>query len=422
MITKSIKIADKVNLNYLKTEKFKTNYISFDFISMLDRKNVHYNAMLPLILMRGTTKYPTLAEISKRLQYLYSVDISATNSSFGQYQNFGIKVNMLNDRFASDVSITKETIDLVCEILFNPLLENGVFIKKYTEEKKNSLIDSIESLKNNKGSYAISRLKDEMCKDEVFSISKYGEIEDVKKITSESLYKAYQNALSTYPIEIYAVGDMDIDMIADKFKQCFKNIQRSPIEIPEIDIKKEAKEVKRVVDTEKVNQARLVLGFRTGYDYKENKYHVVQLFNEILGSSPTSKLFLNVREKLSLCYSCRSIVNQKNGLLIIAAGIDAKNKEIAEKAILEQLDDIKNGNITEEEFSSAKKSIRNAYLSISDSAESMQAWAFYRSLCGIKALPENESEKTNNTTIEEVRDFANRITLDTIYLLKGEER
>ena len=115
------------------------------------------------------------------------------------------------------------------------------------------------------------------------------------------------------------------------------------------------------------------------------------------------------------------MVNQKNGLLIIAAGIDAKNKEIAEKAILEQLEDIKNGKITEEEFSSAKKSIRNAYLSISDSAESMQAWTFYRSLCGIKALPQSESEKTNNTTIEEICDFANRITLDTIYLLKGEE-
>ena len=158
---------------------------------------------------------------------------------------------------------------------------------------------------------------------------KYTEIQDIKKITAESLYKAYLNALSTYPIEIYAVGEMNIDMIATKFKKCFENIQRNPIEIPEIEIKKEAKEVKRVVDTEKVNQARLVLGFRTGYDYKENRYHVVQLFNEILGSSPTSKLFLNVREKLSLCYSCRSMVNQKNGLLIIAAGIDAKNKEIA---------------------------------------------------------------------------------------------
>ena len=148
---------------------------------------------------------------------------------------------MLNDRFANDVSISKESVDLVCEILFNPLLENGIFNSKYTEEKKNSLIDSIESLKNNKGSYAISRLKDEMCKDEVFSISKYGEIEDIKKITAESLYKAYLNALSTYPIEIYAVGEMDIDMIATKFKKCFENIQRNPIEIPEIEIKKEAR-------------------------------------------------------------------------------------------------------------------------------------------------------------------------------------
>ena len=421
MITKSIQITDKVNLSYIKTDKFKTNYISFEFISPLDRQRVHYNSMLPLILMRGTNKYPTLASINKRLQYLYSSDIIASNTSFGQYQCFGMKMNMLNNRFTADTDVTLETVDLLCEILFNPLLKDGAFDKTYTEDKKANLIDTIESLKNNKGGYAINRLKEEMCKNEVFSISKYGEIEDVKKITPESLYAAYNEALSVYPIEIYAVGDMDIDSVAAKFKECFSKIHRKSIEIGEIQLINEAKEIKKVVDIEKVKQARLVLGFRTGYDYRENKYHIVQLFNEILGGSPTSKLFLNVREKMSLCYSCRSIVNQKNGLLIISAGIDQKNKEIAENAILKQLEAIKNGDITEEEFSSAKKSIRNGYLSITDSAESMHSWTFFRALCGISTMPQEESEKIANTTIEQIKEFANRITLDTVYFLRGEE-
>ena len=124
---------------------------------------------------------------------------------------------------------------------------------------------------------------------------------------------------------------------------------------------------------------------------------------------------------MSLCYSCRSIVNQKNGLLIISAGIDQKNKEIAENAILKQLEAIKNGDITEEEFSSAKKSIRNGYLSITDSAESMHSWTFFRALCGISTMPQEESEKIANTTIEQIKEFANRITLDTVYFLRGEE-
>lgn len=421
MITKSIGIADRVNLNYIKTDRFKTNYISFEFVSPRDKKRVHFNSMLPLILMRATNKYPTQAHINKRLQYLYSSDIVATNSSFGQYQIFGMKMNMLNDRFTGETKVTLETIDLLCEMIFNPYLKDGVFDSTFTEGEKINLIDTVESLINNKGSYAINRLKSEMCKNEVFSISKYGETEDIKKITPESLYYAYKEALSVYPIEIYAVGDMDIDSVALKFKEYFKGIERSPIEIPEIELIKEAKEVKRVTDTEKVKQARLVLGFRTGYDFRENKYHLVQLFNEILGASPVSKLFLNVREKMSLCYSCRSIVNQKNGILLIASGIDAKNKEIAEKAILEQLEMIKNGNITEEEFSSAKKSIKNGYLSITDSAEAMHAWASYRALCGISTTPKLECEKTEMTTIEQIKEFARGISLDTVYFLKGEE-
>ena len=421
MITKLIEISNGVNLKYIKTDKFKTNYISFDFIAPLERERVHFNAMLPLILMRATKNYPSQAEINKRLQFLYSGNISANVTAFGQYQCFGLKMNMLNDRFSKDVSITDGMVDMLCEILFNPYLVNGAFDEKYTNDKKNDLIDTVDSLKNSKGSYAIKRLKEEMCKNEVFSISKYGEIENINKITPESLYNAYKEALSIYPIEIYAVGNMDVDAIASKIKNCFKSIKRNTINIPEIELITEAKEVKRVTEEEKVNQARLVLGFRTGYDYKENKYHIVQLFNEILGGSPTSKLFLNVREKMSLCYSCRSMVNQKDGLMIISAGIEAKNKEIAEKAILDQLDAIKNGNITEEEFLSAKKSIINGYLSISDSASSEHAWSFFRSLCKINTTPELESEKIKSTTIEQIKDFANRITLDTVYFLKGEE-
>lgn len=421
MITKSIEISDSVHLKYIKTDKFKTNYISFDFIASLEKERAHLNSMLPLILMHATKKYPSQAEINKRLQYLYSGAVSPNVTAFGQYQCFGIKMNMLNDRFSKDVSITDGMVDLLCEMLFNPYLVNGTFDEKYTEDKKNDLIDTVESLKNSKGSYAIKRLKEEMCKNEVFSISKYGEIENIKKITKESLYNAYNDALSIYPIEIYAVGDMDIDAIASKFKQYFKSIKRNPIKVPEIELVKEAREIKQVTEVEKINQARLVLGFRTGYDYKENKYHIVQLFNEILGGSPTSKLFLNVREKMSLCYSCRSIVNQKDGLMIISAGIEAKNKEIAEKAIINQLEAIKNGSITDKEFSSAKKSIINGYLSISDSASSEHAWSFYRSLCGINTTPQLESEKIKNTTIEQIKEFANRITLDTVYFLKGEE-
>ncbi len=421
MITKSFNIASGVNLHYIETDKFKTNYFSFNFLSSLSKEKVHFNAMIPLILMRATQKYPSQAEINKRLQYLYSGDIVARNDSFGEYQIFGFKANMLNNRYTNDTDVTSEMIDLLCEMVFNPYLVDGAFDEEFTKGEKINLIDTIEAEVNNKGQYAIKRLMSEMCKDEVFGISKMGEVDDIEKINPQLLYKAYKEALSNDRIEIYFVGKADINSVVDAFKSKFNSIERNIVEVEPVEIKMVAEEVKQVLDKEKVNQGKLVLGFRLGYHYSENKYHLMQLFNEVFGGSPTAKLFTNVREKMSLCYYCRSIINQRTGIMLVSSGIESKNKEIAEKAILDQLKMIKNGEISEEEFSSAKKSIKNGYLSIYDSAEAMESWVFFRGLCGIETTPLLESDKIENSTVADIKEVANKITLDTVYFLKGDD-
>lgn len=419
MITKTIEIASGVQLKYIETDKFKTNYFSFNFISPLSNEKAHFNALIPLVLMRGSNKYKTQSEINKRLQYLYSGDVAARNDSFGEYQIIGFKANMLDNRFANDTDITMETVSLICSLLFDPLLENGEFTEAYTKGEKLNLVDIIESERNNKTRHSIIRLTEEMCANEVFGVSKLGEIENVKKITSKSLYEAYLQMLATYPVEIYFVGKCDINALASLLKKQFVNITRSVIKIPMAKTIEKATEVKRVVDTENVKQGKLCLGFRTGYKVEENKYYLMQLFNEVFGGSPTSKLFVNVREKMSLCYYCRSIINQRNGIMKVASGIEFDNKEIAEKAIIDQLDQIKKGNITEEEFESAKKSIRNGYLQIYDSAESMETWTFYRGICQSKSTPLDECNKINTATIDDIKSVAEKMTLDTVYFLKG---
>ena len=422
MITATKQIANGVKINFIKTDKFKTNYLSINFISPLKKENAHYNSMLPLVLMRGTRSYPSQKEINKRLQYLYSGDIIALNNSFGEYQIFGFKVNMLNNKFASDLEIDSETIDLVCELAFDPYVVDGAFDKAYTEGEKINLIDTIESEINEKGKYAIKRLMTEMCKNEVYGISKLGSVEDVKAIDNKTLYEAYKRAVAEYPIEIFFVGDGDFEKIANKFKTVFSKIQRNPIEIPVSTPVYDVKEVKEIVEEENVKQGKLVLGFRTGYKAEYNQYHIMQMFNEIYGASPTAKLFLNVREKMSLCYTCRSIINQKNGIMLVSSGIDSKNKEIAEKAILDQLKSIKNGDISDEELESAKKSLKNGYMQIYDSAELMEVWAFFRSLCGISTTPKAECEKLDTVTKNDIQEVARRIKLDTVYFLKGKEK
>lgn len=422
MITKFKEVAKGVRVNYIYTPKFKTNYISINFIAPISRQYVHYNSMLPLILMRGCARYPTQIDINKRLQYLYSGDIVARNSSFGEYQIFGFKANMLNNRFADDVDIEDETVNLLCDLTFDPLVDDGAFDEAYTEGEKTNLIDTIQSEINEKGRYAIKRLLSEMCKDEVFGISKYGEISDVEAISSKSLYDAYLKAVKEYPIEIYFVGDGNFEKIAQKFEKIFSSIERSPIDIPKAVLVNEVKEIKRVVDTENVKQGKLVLGFRTGYKPEDNQYHLLQLFNEVYGGSPTAKLFVNVREKMSLCYYCRSIVAQRNGIMLVSSGIEFKNKEIAEKAILDQLEMVKNGEISDEEFESAKKSLKNGYMQIYDSAEAMETWVFFRSLCDISTTPVLECEKVEKATKSDIQNLVSKFKLDTVYFLKGKEK
>ncbi len=419
MITKAIQITDGVRLNYIEADKFKTNYFSFNFIADLSKQNVSLNSLIPPVLMRGCNKYPNQASINKRLQYLYSGELGARNTKFGEYQIFGIRANMLDNRFCADTDVTKETIELICDMIFDPYLVNGEFNADYVKGEKISLIDVLESERNNKTQHAMKRVMEEMCKNEIFSISKYGTAEQINQITPKALYEAYQNILSTYQIEIYFVGKCDINQVEELLKSRFNGIKRrvKPLSIAKTVEKAQA--VKEVIDEENVKQGKLCLGFRTGYKVEEKQYHLLQLFNEVFGGSPTSKLFMNVREKMSLCYFCRSIINQRNGVMIVASGIEFENKEIAKDAIIAQLDAIKNGKITDEEFESAKKSIKNGYMQVYDSAESMEAWAFFRGLCNTSTTPQKECAKIDDATTKDIQAVANKMTLDTIYFLKG---
>ncbi len=420
MITRTIEIAKGVRLNYIHTDKFKTNLISFNFITQISKDSAHLNAMLPIILMRGCEKYPTQAEINKRLQYLYSADIDAKNDKVGEFQIFGFSTNMLNDRFTGDIKMAEEMSTLLCQLIFEPYLEKGVFSRKYVEGEKINLIDAIEAEINNKTRYSMNRCLEEMCKDEIFAVKKFGTVEQVEKISAKSLYEAYKKALKECKIEIYAVGDINCDRIADIFKSYFNGIEREVCEPVLYPIVRVATEVKRIDESQDINQGKLCIGMRTGKNIEDGNFHIAQLFSEIYGASPTSKLFINVREKMSLCYFCRSVIQQRNGVLMVASGIEFANKEIAEEAILKQLDAIKKGEISDEELGNAKRFLRNAYMQIYDSPDAMEAWTLNRSMSKNYDTPEGERDKIENATVEEIVEFAKGITLDTVYFLKGE--
>ena len=422
MITQKCTIAKDAELIYIESDKFKTNYISFSFITNLKEENLENYGCIPKILLEGCQKYRSKKELSKRLKYLYSGEIRGSSSSYGEFYKISLSADFLNEKYTGDFHINDESIDLLCDIIFRPLLRSGCFLKKYTNEIKADTIDAIRAEINNKTTYAVSTCKKNMYKGEVFGIGSKGKIENVEKITGKTLYKAYKYALEHFRVEIYLVGNYDFESVKNKFGSCFKNIKRVKSQTKKIEpIYKKDTKAKEIVESQHITQGKLVMGFRTGTTIESVDYEAMCVFNEILGGSPTSKLFMNVREKQSLCYFCSSVVSDRAGGLFIISGIDFANKEKVQKAILKELENMRSGKITKTEIENAKKSIMTTYKQISDGPSAMQFWVFSRTISGRELDPKIEMEKVESIKKEDIVSFSKKIKLDTIFFLKGDD-
>jgi len=414
-----LRISDGVNLSVIETDKFKTNYISFNFLTKLNEKDAAFNALLPKVLKRGTEAYPDMALLNRRLEYMYATNLNTRLYKRGETQIFGFAAYVLDNTFAlDDTDILGGVLDVFEEIMIRPVTENGAFIEEYVESEKRNLIDDINAQINNKNSYAIRRCQEEMCRGEVFGISEYGTVEDVKAITAKSLYEHYRKVLDEAEVEVYYVGRKP-QGLDERIKRMFAQKKHDPAAPLSTEVIRTAAEIKNITEDEQVKQGKLSLGFRTGKVLSDGDYHKFSLFCELYGNSPTSKLFMNVREKLSLCYYCRAIPEAQKGIMIVASGIENDNFDKAKDEILLQLDNVRNCDITDEELESAKRSIINGYREIYDTPSSLEAWYMGRALAGISGSPEEAAEKIKSTTKEEIAEVANGITLDTVYFMRG---
>ena len=417
---KRINISNGVVLNIIKTDKFKTNYLSFNFVTPLKRETASLNALISQVLIRGTQKHPNLASIKNALDDLYAAAVEGRVYRRGEYQVCGITSSWLADKYAIDgTDITGGTLDILEELLFCPYLENGVFSETYVESEKKILIDDIRAIINNKNSYAIRRCQEEMCRDENFGVCEYGDEESVEKITAKDLYKTYLDLIKKSRIEIFYVGSADEDRLCDKISAMFNSIERDYNELPETVVKKTVEKTKEITEKCPVAQGKLSLGFRSGSVLGEKEYKAFPVFIEMYGNSPVSKLFMNVREKLSLCYYCRAIPEGIKGITIVTSGIEVKNKQTAQDEILSQLESIKQGDFTEEDVFLAKASLKNAYNEIHDSPAALEGWYLTRRLAGLDDTPESVCEEFMSVTKQDIIDVANRMKLDTIYFLEG---
>ena len=412
------KLGDGIHYTSLINERQKTNTIIIHLVTELSEENASLNAIIPYVLASSSKTYSTLTALNKKLAELYGAVIKGSVSKIGDSQTLSLMAGCINNRYTFDgEKITEEMTKVLADCLVNPNIENGSFAEKDFMLKKQELIDDIEAEINEKRSYAFKRANLNIYKDEPAAISVKGDKSAAENITASKAYEQYKNLLKTAQIEIFFVGAEESESCKEILTQTFASIDRAYAGDNTSEKSKTKNELCRVTEVHDIAQSKMVMAFKTDYDNNI----VIRLMNAIFGATPISKLFMNVREKLSLCYYCSSGFNNKKGVLYVDSGVEHDNTGKAEAEILNQLNAMCSGDFTDEEIENARKSIINSWKGVSDGARSIAEWYFNQSYSGEAYSPEEQIEKLMKVTREDIIEAAKSLKLDTVYVLSGKE-
>ena len=414
---KTLEIGKNVKLTLIPESKFKTNLISVYIQRKLDRNEVTKNALLPGILKSGCNKYKTLGQLTDREEELYGSYLHAGASKRGESQVLGFSILSVNEKYL-DEKILGQCIEFLNEIINNPLVIDGGFNEEYLNIEKEILKDSIMSIINDKGNYAMKRTNEIMFEGEPYSINGKGYIEDLDTIDRVGLYEHYKEVLKTSPIEIMIEGEFEESEVVELIKEKFQFDRGNIIDIPKEEYYKEVDEVKEVKENMDIAQGKLVMGYRCNVDYlDEEKYYSLLLGSRILGGGADSKLFINVREKESLCYTIYSTIQKSKSTMMVCSGIEAQNYEKTVNLVKEQVQKLKDGDITESEISNAKIAFINSLNSLNDEIGRISDFYFSQSISKNKSDLDQIKNMINKSTKEDIVDAVKDIQLDTIYFL-----
>ncbi len=414
---KILEIGKNVKLTLIPESKFKTNLISVYIQRKLDRNEVTKNALLPGILKSGCNKYKTLGQLTDREEELYGSYLHAGASKRGESQVLGFSILSVNEKYL-DEKILGQCIEFLNEIINNPLVIDGGFNEEYLNIEKEILKDSIMSIINDKGNYAMKRTNEIMFEGEPYSINGKGYIEDLDTIDRVGLYEHYKEVLKTSPIEIMIEGEFEETEVVELIKEKFQFDRGNIIDIPKEEYYKEVDEVKEVKENMDIAQGKLVMGYRCNVDYlDEEKYYSLLLGSRILGGGADSKLFINVREKESLCYTIYSTIQKSKSTMMVCSGIEAQNYEKTVNLVKEQVQKLKDGDITESEISNAKIAFINSLNSLNDEIGRISDFYFSQSISKNKSDLDQIKNMINKSTKEDIVEAVKNIELDTIYFL-----
>lgn len=421
MECKNIEIKKGMSLHTIETSKFKTNLLAIMITTELTKENATKNALISLILRRGTANIPTQDEISKKLENMYGANFDCGIDKIGDNQIIKFYLESLSDEYLPEKdSNLKESIRMLLDIVCNPITEENKFKTEYFDAEKEKLKQIIEAKKDNKGMYAFNRCIEEMYKNKPYATYKFGELEELEKITNEELYKYYKELIQECKFDIYISGEKmeeikteienneNIAKLKPRDAKYITNSLEEPTEIKE----------KTVQESADITQGKLVIGMNIEQKM-ENSKNIALIYNAILGGTATSKLFQNVREKASLAYTAGSNYIRQKGNVFIRCGIEIENYEKALEIIKKQIEDMKQGNFTEEELENTKQYIISTIQEIKDEQDTQIAYYFSHELAKTDSSIEKYINDVRKVTKEQIIEIAKTVKINTIYFLKN---
>ena len=409
-------IADDVYFTSVTDKKFKVNKVNVIFISKLS-ENAAVNAVIPRIISKCNEKFDTMAKLNRRLAELYETSINWSVRADADYQFCELSASVLADKCALDgEQILKEATKILIDCIFHPYLENGAFPAQSLELEKQNQIDDNDAEINDMTHYAYLKGYEEAFRGEPAEIRWGGTNEQVSAITSEDAMHAYRRIISEMRTEIICVGESDFDGIAGMFAEAFSGIERRPMGLPKASVSTPKKEVSRIDESLDIEQSKLVMFFKTPL---RDKYKLL-VMQMLYGGTETSKLFLNVRENMSLCYFCFSRLGFAKGFVSTECGVDRKNLEQTEKECLNQLSDIVKGDFTDDDIMHTKLDITNNLLTVRDTVGGIASHTLLCILFPENAFSIEEAvEEVNSVTREDIIEAAGSLTLDTVFVLSS---
>ena len=418
-------LAPCVYLTALRTDRFKTGFLSASLLTQLTREKAAGNAVLPYVLRRGTASAPDMRALSARLDALYGASVEPLVRKLGEIHAVGFYASFPQDRFLpGDTQVLRDVAALMGELWLSPNTRGGLFLPDYVDSEREKLLERLEAMRNDRRSWAVRRLVENMCAMEDYAVSAMGSEDEAENIHYVRLTKDYRTLLAASPIEFFYCGDQAGEPVAELLHNALMLLPRGEVD-PDLgtDVRMNALEAEPRYFTEEmdVTQGNLAMGFRLGKCMEDPDEPAIRVFNAVFGGGPTSKLFSNVRERLSLCYYANSTIDLHKGLLVVSSGIDFDKYDAAKDEILAQLEAMRRGEITPEELDAAKKYAANGMRTLADTPAALENFYLSQAVNGTDASPMDLAALMEEVTAEEVAEIARGTELDAVFFLKGED-